>query len=239
LVGVSFGRYEEAWQGYESLLWSLIDEHHLKVVCDIGGGAHPVLPYDSICQRGIDYTILDISADELGKAPLGLGKIVADIGEPDLHLPRQFDLVLTRMLAEHMRDGRVFHVNVRRALKPGGLAVHFFPTLYSAPFLVNRLATERLSGWLLDLVSPRDRFEYGKFPAFYSWCRGPTRRMRSRFRGLGYDVLVYRGFFGHGYYRGIPIIGRLHARLSDFLLRHPVSALTSYAWLVLRTRRDD
>ena len=46
------------------------------------------------------------------------------------------------MLAEHVPDGYRFHSNLFELLKPGGVAFHFMPTLYSPPFVINRLLPE-------------------------------------------------------------------------------------------------
>ena len=106
-----------------------------------------------ISSRNLEYTILDISENELGKAPDQYKKLAQDIMANDLSSTERFDLVFTRMLAEHVKDGELLHRNVYSLLNPGGFAVHFFPTLYAVPFLVNRLLPETLSA-LLDFFAP-------------------------------------------------------------------------------------
>jgi hypothetical protein len=59
----------EDWQGYKSSLENLIDRYVLKKLCDLGGGVTPMLTTAFISSRNLDYTILDISENELGKAP--------------------------------------------------------------------------------------------------------------------------------------------------------------------------
>src|ERR1700721_1406514 len=53
-----------------------------------------------------------------------------------------YDLVFSKMLCEHLPDARTFHANCLRLLRPGARAVHFFPTLYTLPFVANRLIPE-------------------------------------------------------------------------------------------------
>jgi len=115
---------------------------------------NPMLTTDFISSRNLDYVILDISENELGKAPDQYKKLAQDIMANDLSSTERFDLVFTRMLAEHVKDGELLHRNVYSLLNPGGFAVHFFPTLYAVPFLVNRLLPETLSA-LLDFL-PRE-----------------------------------------------------------------------------------
>ena len=122
--------------------------------------------------------------------------LIRDIEAEDFVPTEQFDLVVTKMMAEHVRNGSLFHKNTFSMLKPGGIAVHYFPTLYALPFLVNRLIPERLSSLLLDLFSPRDRYQLGKFPAYDSWCYGPTPPMLKMLTGIGYEIVQFKGFFG-------------------------------------------
>ncbi len=227
---------DEAWLGYGSFISGLIEKHGARRICEIGGGANPTLSAQYVAQRGIDYSILDISETELNKAPDTYHKIVADVASPGFSLGEsRFDLIFSKMLAEHIRDGEQFHKNVLRLLSDRGLAVHFLPTLYTLPFVVNRLFPEALAEKLYRLFAFRDDYRYGKFPAYYSWCRGPIRSQMRRFEELGYEVLLYKGFFGHsGYYSKLPVLGKLHALKTTFLLRRPIPLLTSYAYIVLR-----
>jgi hypothetical protein len=138
------------------------------------------------------------------------------------------------MLAEHVRQPRQFHRNVHSLLRPGGLAFHFFPTLYALPFVANALLPERASAAVLRFCSPRDPVTQRKFPAYYRWCRGPTASQMRRFESLGYAVEQYVGFFGHGYYERIPGLRSLHRWATAYMLRHPLPWVTSFAYLILR-----
>ncbi|MGH9519813.1 MAG: hypothetical protein ACRD2D_09180, partial [Terriglobales bacterium] len=88
---------------------------------------------------------------------------------------------------------------------------------------------------LLDWVQPRDRRQHGKFPAYYRWCRGPCPRAVRRLQRTGYEVLEYRGLFGHPYYGQRGSLARASGAAARFLLRHPRPWLTSYAYLALQT----
>lgn len=173
---------------------------------------------------------MDISATELAKAPDCYEKIVADI------CSRQLNFIFSRMLAEHVKDGAAFHGNVYRLLAPGGAAFHFFPTMWAPPFVLNRLLPERLGAAILHFIqSGRERGgRIGKFPAYYSWCRGPTLSQIARLKLLGYSVESYVGFFGHrGYYTKFPVLLKFHDSIVRWLLAHPKPWLTSFAYLTL------
>jgi 2-polyprenyl-3-methyl-5-hydroxy-6-metoxy-1,4-benzoquinol methylase len=212
-----------------------IREHDLKQVCDVGGGANPQLSDDFVRDQGIDYSILDLSQSELDKASGSVDKIQADIAAPDFSTDKKFDLVFSKMLAEHICDAEQFHRNVLGMLADNGMAVHLFPTLYTLPFLVNYLVPERLADSLLHLFAPRDSYQHAKFPAYYHWCRGPIDSQIQKYRRLGYDVVEYRGYYGHeGYYRNFKILQKMHELKTNYLLRNPNPLFTSYACVILK-----
>jgi hypothetical protein len=83
-------------------------------------------------------------------------------------------------------------------------------------------------------VSHRDFDGTGKkFPAYYRWCRGPSRRNLDRFRKAGFQVAAAEGYFGTSYLGTNPV-GRAYDSFSRALARHPTPVLCSYLWLVLR-----
>ena len=141
--------------------------------------------------------LIDIDDRELAKAPEGYGRIQADLCAPLDPAIGQFDMVFSRFLLEHIPRPSEFHLNVLKMLRPGGVSIHYFPTLFAPPFLVNRTVPEWLSSWLLDRFLPeRDREQHGKFPAFYRWCRGPSTTAHRRFTEIGFEGLQYCGYFG-------------------------------------------
>lgn len=232
---ITYGVGMNARHEFPERLKELIVQQGLKKVCDVGGGANPILGLDFVREHQIDYTVLDILASELDKAPAGYKKIVADIADPGFSAEGQFDLVFSNMVAEHVKDGVQMHKNILRVLAPGGYSCHLFPTLYAFPFVVNRLFPEALSYKLLNILSPRDMYQRGKFPAYYSLCRGPSRKQLQRLESLGYEIVEYRGYFGNeGYYRWLPPLKLINRLLWKSLLKHPVPFFTSFACILLR-----
>ncbi len=234
-TNISYRPTKDAWEGYGPFLKELIHENHIKKICDVGGGANPVLNEEYIEERGLDYSLLDISEHELDKAPKNYTKILGDIASPNFTSDRKYDLVFSKMLAEHISDAEQFHKNVLNCLEHDGLAVHFFPTLYTLPFLANYIFPEQFASILLNIFAPRNRHQHEKFPAYYHWCRGPITKQIQRFISLGYEVVEYRGFFGHsGYYNKIKVLQKLHNIKTNYLLRHPNPLFTSFAYIVLK-----
>jgi Methyltransferase domain len=234
---VSFRPTKEASKEYTPFVERLATHPRVKRVCDVGGGANPTLSLDFIKRNELDYVVLDVSAEELAKAPDGYTKTQADIASPRFDIAgNNYDLVISRFVAEHARNGRYFHTNVKRLLVKGGLAFHFFPTLYAPPFVINRLLPEWLSEAMLLLNNPYRTQEgkRAKFPTYYSWCRGPTPRQIRKFVEVGYRVEEYIGFYGHrGYYSKVKPLVSVHDWLSSTLIKHPLPLLTSYAYVLL------
>ena len=226
-----------AWRGVKNEIERQILDCRARTVLEVGGGANPLFDQSFIEAHGLSYCLLDISATELAKAPDCYRKVLADICADDLSIDDRFDFVFSRMLAEHVPDGAAFHRNTFKLLTPGGRAFHFFPTLWAPPFVVNRLLPERLAEVLLHAIQAgRERSgKAAKFPAFYRWCRGPTASQVRRFESLGYEVVSYVGFFGHGaYYLKFPWLLRLHSAFTNWLVVHPQPWLTSFAQVTLR-----
>jgi hypothetical protein len=213
-----------------------------RLFCDVGGGANPIVSARKVAQAGLRYVILDASENELQKAPSGYERFSGDILDPEgtSRLVAQhgsFDVVTSRFTAEHVPDGRLFHERVFTMLRPGGHAVHLFPTLYSPPFVMNRLLPTDASAPLLHRASKGDRTEEGRHPKFrsyYSWCRGPSRGQLARLRSVGFSVERYIGFFGHGYYRRVRPLDVAHRAVTELLLDHPLASMTSFALVVLK-----
>jgi hypothetical protein len=62
--------------------------------------------------------------------------------------------------------------NIHTLLRPGGVALAFFPTLYAPVFMVNRMIPEKLSRAIVHALYParRDGGSDPKFPALYDHC---------------------------------------------------------------------
>lgn len=235
---IEYSAWEQfpGWSGAADWIGALVRRHASRHVLEIGAGANPTLPLERLPDLGIaQYTTNDVSAAELAKAPPGYETLCADFTDPALMLARQYDFICSRMVNEHVRDGETYYRNIFRALAPGGVTAHAFSTLYALPFLVNRLTPEWISEALLNAFAPRDRHQHDKFRAYYSWSRGPTARQMRRFEWLGFEVLEYRGFFGHRYYEHrLAPLHRAELTKERWLLRHPIPQLTAYATVVLR-----
>ncbi len=210
-------------------------------VCELGGGARPALDLEFLARNQLQCLVVDISETELLKAPAGYATLVGDVSSPDFSTGEhdgQYDLVFSRVLAEHVGDARRFHTNVRRLLKPGGIAMHFHPTLWWPPFVLNRLLPEALAEKILLRVQPwRERSgRSGKFPAYYHWCYGPTRAQVQRLQSVGFGVERCVAYFGEDSHLPGPVLGAINSAWTRLMLRRPNYHFTSYATYILRAQ---
>ncbi len=234
---VEYRKTGDAFTEFDQIVIDLVKKNGFRSICEVGGGANPLLSLEFIQQNALEYTILDISQEELDKSPEGYLKLCGDITGEVPFVPEQFDFVFSKMLAEHVIDGRRFHQNVFDILKPGGFAFHFFPTLYAFPFLLNFVIPESFGHFLLKTFNP-ERLASGmtnKFPAHYSWTRGPTKNQIAKLQSVGFEIESYIGLVGHdGYYRRLKPILAIHRAFANAIIKSKLSAFTSYAFLIMR-----
>lgn len=176
------------------------------------------------------YTVNDISEEELSLLPEGYDKACFNVSGDADAFRDTYDVVFSRFLAEHVPDGKAMHRNVHNVLREGGVAFHLIPTLYTVPFVINKLLPEKLTGFILKQFAPR-RAINPKFPAYYSACYGDPRRMQRMLGEIGYRHVEVRNFYGHFYYEKIPGLKQLHERFSALAARHDWSILSSYAYI--------
>jgi SAM-dependent methyltransferase len=220
------------WDQFKQVCADLIRNANHKDICEIGAGRDPLFTLDEIEALGVNYTVVDVDPGELDLLPEGFNALEADLCEAGvIGVGEQFDFMLSRTAAEHMRDGAMMHQNVLALLRPGGEAIHMFPTLYHPIFAVNRV----LPGWVSDLLLNRyDPRAKPKFKAYYSMCRGPSRRMLRRFTAMGFIVAEHRPFYGHDYFKHIGVLRRIDDGFSAWAARRRNPYFTTYAWLRLR-----
>ena len=223
-----------AWRTYKDEVIKLILSKDRPDIIEIGAGRSPLFTAVELPENVSCYTINDLSQRELDLAPGEWRTACFDICGDVERLRSRYDVVFTRMLAEHVPDGYRFHSNVFSLLKPGGIAFHFMPTLYSPPFVINKILPERLSGWIVRAFF-ENRTEDGipKFPAHYSMCYGKSARQIERYRSIGYADADIRTFYGHGYFLKIPVLRELDRALTNFAYHRGLTWLGSYAYVKL------
>src|SRR5919107_796691 len=96
-------------------------------VLDVGGGKRPAVPLATKQRLGLMVVGLDISGDDLAKAPMGAydATVVGDVAT--VAIPGEYDLVFSRAVIEHVEDPCEAIANMARVLAPGGVMAHYLP----------------------------------------------------------------------------------------------------------------
>jgi SAM-dependent methyltransferase len=203
-------------------------------ILELGGGRSPSFMLEQLPNTVASYTVNDISADELALAGPEYEKAQFDVTGDVSKFSGQFDVVFSRTLAEHVRDGEAMHRNVLSLLRPGGVAFHMAPTLYALPFVLNRIMPGSLSSEILYKFFPYRRTDKPKFPAYYSWCFGNPRKMERMLKRLGYSDVIVTPFYGHRYFSKIPVVRDLDRAFSWLAAKRDWSTFGSFAHFVVR-----
>lgn len=218
--------FSQAYNSYYDTLSDSISTEYC--ILEVGGGAHP-----SIEDRAhTEYTIVDPDASELAKAPSDVVQIKRSVQELDDD--KKYDLIISKMVLEHLPDPDTFHESVRSLLKPGGRAIHFFACRNSLPAWFNRYLPESWGEKVLKLISNRNLSDQPKYVAHYKRVGGPSKTQISYFEELGFDVERYYGFVGHKYLQHIPLLGGLEQGYTQMLHLLQIQSLSTVALVVLR-----
>jgi SAM-dependent methyltransferase len=193
-------------------------------ILDVGGGRSPTIaPEDR--PAGCTYVGLDVSADELTSAPPGAydGAVVHDVSTPHPEL-RDFDLILSWQVLEHVSELHRALDNLRLMLRPGGVLLAQLSGANAAFALLARVMPHRLRVYAMArfLGHPGEL----KFPTRYDRCT--DRAMRGMLADWAAVEIV-------PFYRGAPYFAvarplqSLYLHYEDAVARrHLVNLATHY-----------
>ena len=229
----NYPHYQNAANKYKEI----IDE--LKIdypkVIEIGGGKYPLYPSHE------NFTVNDIDPNELSFIK-GYKTALFDIcGEIPLEHHGKYDLVISKMVLEHVPDGKIYYENLKLLLKPGGIGLTYHPTLYSFPFVANYLLPEVIGNFIFYLLYKNknkvklegDRTKVNKFKAHYSYCYSTNQNI-NKIKKLGFSDVKIIGLYGHHYYKKIPIIQKIHEKITKLLIKKKYRIFSSYAYSLVK-----
>lgn len=199
-------------------------------ILEIGGGAHPSIQN----RENLDYSMVDPDQSELNKAPDDVIKLQGLV--QNLDSVKKYDLIISKMVLEHVKDPDSFHKSVLDLLKPNGRAIHFFAGRHSLPALVNRMLPESFGDAILGMLKNRNLSESPKYEAYYSRTLGHTKEQIEYFESLGYKIDSYSSFVGHKYLASIPLIEAIERGYTNFLTRIEAKKLATVALVVLKKK---
>jgi SAM-dependent methyltransferase len=227
-----------AWNNYERVVRHLTGAFGAKKLIEIGGGRDPLFGREALAGMGVELTVNDISPIELAELPNGYRTACFDIANDlsNAEIERSgYNLAFSRMVFEHVADGKQAWQNLYQILSPGGIGLAFVPTLYAFPFVVNWLLPDKFAERIVKMLY-RNRTDEADpvFPARYSWTVASEKKLKPMLEEIGYRDVMVIPFYGHEYYRPLPIIRDIHAWFTRIARTRDWRFFASYAFIAAR-----
>ena len=195
-------------------------------ILEIGSGASPCVNN----HEKLNYTVIDPDKEELNKSNVQ-NKIHANLEGWETN--QKFDLIVSRMVLEHIPNPTSFHKKVLDLLSENGKAIHLYACRNSIPALFNRFLPESLGDHILRLIKNRNLDEEPKYPAFYRMTNGPIKRDINFYTNLGFQIRFFIGYVGHNYFHAIPVIRFCENLYSSILGILKIKRLSTVSVLIL------
>jgi SAM-dependent methyltransferase len=227
---------EWGWDNYERVIRHLIQRFGARQLLEIGGGRAPMFGLPELADLDVALTVNDISAPELARLPAGYLTACFNVaGELPEILRNEYDFAFSRMVFEHVEDGRQAWRNLHSVLAPGGVAIAFIPTLFAFPFVINWLIPDRIAKRIAEMLDRgRSDDTVPVFPAHYSWSFSIERWLRPMLSEAGYREVMVLPFYGHRYYQHFPIVRDVHAWFTALARRKDWRIFSTYTYIVVR-----
>ena len=168
------------------------------VVYDVGGGSAPCLTLEQKNALGIRLVGLDISADELKKAPTGtydeiiVSDITTHVGKADA------DLVVCQATMEHVKNTDSAFRGLASLVKPGGHLILVVPSRNAIFARINLILPEGVKRRVLFSLFPQKALGHDGFPAFYHQCT--PQEFRKLASAQGFNVTSLTPYYYSSYF---------------------------------------
>ena len=234
LFSLSLYPIDDAWVTFKNKIIESIASRQSGSVLEIGGGANPFLTKEQVVDYKLDYTVVDISEEEIEKnATRYFQNEVCDLSIKPLD--RKFDLIFSKMVLEHISKPDQLHKNIYGMLNEGGRVIHFYATMYGLPSMLNLVLPDTLSDFIVYKLQGRDSHDNGKFEAYYNQCFGPTELAKKRYRTYGYEIEEFNGFLGHDYLKKIYFLSTMERMWNYLILKINSPYFCSNAIVILKS----
>jgi len=180
---------------------------------------------------GVTYVGLDVVRSELEAAPPGSydEKVAADVTKPLASLERQFDLIVSWQVFEHLHTVPAALENFYAYLRPGGYAIVSLSGRYSLFGILNMLLPRRLGVGLVARVMRRDPETV--FPAYYNHCYWSALDKLLR---PWSSVEIVTKWAGAGYFRSLVPLQAVYILYEEWAAASSRHNLATHYFLQLR-----
>jgi SAM-dependent methyltransferase len=167
------------------------------IVWEVGGGSQPYLSRAQKLSMNITVLGLDLSQDELDKAPFGAYDQTYAVDICSYSGDENADLVICQATLEHVWDTAAALRAISTILRPGGTAYIFVPCRNALYARLNLLLPEKIKNYLLSAISPH-LLEHQGFPAFYNDCI--PSKIKTHAKASNMTVLRTQHFWKSNYF---------------------------------------
>jgi SAM-dependent methyltransferase len=120
------------WRRFEASVREALRElPEWGVFVDLGGGRSCVYADAVPRDRGVRLVAVDVSEEELAANPDADEKVVADVAQGLPFADGEVDLLVSRVVLEHVDGVPAAARHMARVIKPGGRTIHFVPGRWS------------------------------------------------------------------------------------------------------------
>ncbi|HWF56521.1 MAG TPA: class I SAM-dependent methyltransferase [Solirubrobacteraceae bacterium] len=198
-------------------------------ILDVGAGRSPTIPPEDR-PAGCIYVGTDISAQELDSAPPGAydQTVVQDISASPGEL-RDFDLILTWQVLEHVPNLAAALANLGSALRPGGVLLAQTSGSYAAFAVLARVMPHKLRVWAMARFLGHK--EEQKFPTHFDRCT--EKAIRSMLAGWS-SVEIVTHYRGAPYFSMWGPLRRLYLLYEDAIARRDAVNLGTHYLIIAR-----
>lgn len=218
---------KEWWQPFREATDEAVHKPGTTIL-DVGSGRRPSIP---VADRPPDcrYIGLDISAEELRRAPVGAydAVFVASIIDHVPELDDCFDVVVCWQVLEHVKPLALALENIRRYLKPGGRFVGQLSGRFSLFGLLNRMVPHSVAKFGMKHLLGRD--PQTVFPAYYENCSDSQLRAA----GTAWTTFsVFPRYQGASYFSFLPLLERAYLAYEEWTICAGHRDLATHYFLV-------
>lgn len=188
------------------------------LIYDVGGGKNPFFPAEEKSGLSLRVTGIDISEQELARAPAGAydETLACDIAK--LVGRRDGDVVICQAVLEHVKDTENAFKAMASLLKAGGQALIFVPSRNALFARINLLLPQGMKESILYGIYPSSRESQG-FPSFYHRCTPRDFARMAHENGMAVEHARY--YFKSSYFEFFfpaYVLWRLYQRIAVLLI---------------------
>jgi 2-polyprenyl-3-methyl-5-hydroxy-6-metoxy-1,4-benzoquinol methylase len=164
---------------------------------DVGGGKNPYVNPLTKSQLGLYVTGLDISQEELNRAPEAAYDAVICADITTYRGAHDADMLICEAVLEHVCDVERAFAAFASILKPQGLALIWVPSRHAAFARLNMALPEKIKRKILFFVFPHMKDDQG-FTPYYDRCT--PRQFQQLSQKYGFTIEEQRLYYSNKYF---------------------------------------